>query len=626
MVQVQQLVSEGNDVFLSRRALAFAEGNLEDARAILIADKMDEEDEEQQQQQQTENSASQASMSPPQSESTSGGDAESDVLAQLRKEKKDKKSSPAPSSASPSEFKAVSVSSDFDPTMSGMPGGKTTVPAAAPTSGSPTGFAPPKPAKKSDVVFDATTADIPELVLESPVPVLVDIYADWCGPCKALTPALEDMAVKAGGAFRLVKVNTDNERAVSAALEVKALPTIFGVRDGKVLNSFQGMPKSEEAMKNFMMGLMLPGSSFDPPLTDDDKKRYAELTSKLSKAAGGAAFSFAARERLQNKMVQQLNGLVTAHNGDMLDAEGSAKTIRSLLSNIISKPDDAKYRKVNLQNKVIAAKIAPYPPCLSILKYVGFVKEGDTGSTLMIGKGKKVVNVAPLTIARDSIDKWVDRNRHTLAAAARKRKDEEERTRLAAEAAANPVTADEDEEEEETDPNAVVLKVRLEGKKKIHELNLQADDTLDAVLEALSVDSEDGENVQIVCAAKRMIVKASDDAAMGMSLRELSLFPAASIVVKTGSVDRTTSSSLKDRAATPKKKMGSHTMQSVGIYGKDDNAKGELVDGGGGTLYEQDVTDDEDEGETAEADNEEEEDVSDKTDNDDEEDKEEEEE
>mmetsp|Transcript_12636 Transcript_12636/g.27354 ORF Transcript_12636/g.27354 Transcript_12636/m.27354 type:complete len:123 (+) Transcript_12636:430-798(+) len=60
---------------------------------------------------------------------------------------------------------------------------------------------------------------------------MLDVYADWCGPCKALAPALEQMAVKAGGMFRLVKLNSDNERSASQALEVKALPTVFGIRD-----------------------------------------------------------------------------------------------------------------------------------------------------------------------------------------------------------------------------------------------------------------------------------------------------------------------------------------------------------------------------------------------------------
>ena len=69
-------------------------------------------------------------------------------------------------------------------------------------------------------------------------------------------------AVKAGGLFRLVKINSDNERAVSGALEVTALPTVFGIRDGKIVNMFEGMPRSEDAMKNFMMGLLMPGGYF----------------------------------------------------------------------------------------------------------------------------------------------------------------------------------------------------------------------------------------------------------------------------------------------------------------------------------------------------------------------------
>ena len=99
------------------------------------------------------------------------------------------------------------------------------------------------------MVFEATAAQVQELVLESPVPVLLDVYADWCGPCKALTPALEEMAVKAGGAFRLVKINSDREQVISTALEVRALPTVFGIRDGQIVHMFQGIPRSEEFMQ-----------------------------------------------------------------------------------------------------------------------------------------------------------------------------------------------------------------------------------------------------------------------------------------------------------------------------------------------------------------------------------------
>jgi hypothetical protein len=84
---------------------------------------------------------------------------------------------------------------------------------------------------------------------------------------------------------------------------------------------------------------------------------------------------------------------------------------------------------------------------------------------------------------------------------------------------------------------------------------------------------------------------------MNKSLREHGLVPAATLVIKSNSNHKDSSATkLAERAASKrKKKTGSHTMQSVGIYGKDDNAKGELIDGGGGTLYEHDVTDDEEE-------------------------------
>lgn len=546
--EVKQLVEEGHDLFLVRRALAFAEMNVDDARAILVADQQDAQQE-----------ADDENQEPPK----------------------------MPEVAASEPMKTVSINSDIDPTK----------PAAAPQPQQQA----PKPAKKEDVVFEATASQVQKLVLESPVPVLVDVYADWCGPCKALGPALEDMAVKAGGMFRLVKINADHERAVSGALEVTALPTVFGIRDGKILNMFEGMPRSEDAMKNFMMGLLMPGANFDPPVTAKQEEKFSSLSSKLMKTAGAATFSFSARERLQDKTAKLLDQLVGECNGNMADAQDSAKVVRSLLSNAIRDPFETKFRRVNLENKILAAKVASFPSCLSILKSVGFAKESDA-SAMVLGKNKKVVNVAPLTVSRDCIDKWIDRNRQKIAAAERKRRDDEERQRLAEEAA-NASDEEEDEEEEITvDPDAVSIKLRIEGKKKIHDLDMRADNPLSTIIDSLPVDTTEEEEIQITCVAKRLIVKSSDSNAMNKSLREHGLVPAASIVVKIGDGSKTDDSvgGLKERAAAKKsKKKGSHTMQSVGIYSKDDNAKGELIDGGGGVWYEHDVSDDEAQEESA---------------------------
>ena len=555
---VQQLVSEGHEMFLARRALAFAEGNMEDARAILVADEMDAEEEKK---------------------------AEKEALKAA-----EHAGIEAVASSKAPVMKSMSVDANFDPTASGFE----TVPKK---SQSPSGITPPKPAEKADVVFEATTAQIQELVLESPVPVLLDCYAPWCGPCKALTPILEEIAIKGGGAFRLVKVNTDNERPVSSALEVSALPTIYAVRDGKILNSFQGMPSGEEMMKNFLMGLLMPGSTFNPPVSADARAKYDELSAKLAKTAGAASFSFSARERLQTRMAVQLEALVQAHGGNMADAEDSAKVVRSLISGVIRDPYSLKFRRINLENKKVASLVAAYPPCLAILKSVGFGME-SSGEAMVAGLNKNVVNVSPLSVARDCIDKWIDKNRHKVAADLRKRKDEEDRMKLATLTAAVVDKEVEGDEEEGVNPDAVTLKVRFEGKKKMHEIEMHADDLLSMIFDKLPIALAAGEEFQITCVAKKLVVKSTDSDKFAQSLRSLGLAPTAAIVIKIGSQEKAESSSnLKERVAAQKRiKKGSHSMHSIGIYAKDDNVKGNLVDGGGGVMYEQEVTDDEEEG------------------------------
>lgn len=406
---------------------------------------------------------------------------------------------------------------------------------------------------------------------------------------------MEEMAVKSGGIFRLVKVNSDNERPVSSALEVTALPTVFGIKNGKIEHFFQGMPRSEEAMKSFMMGLLMPGGKFDPPLMAEQKAKYEELSAKLAKVAGAASFTFSQREVLQDRISRQLDALVEAQNGDLVDTEESVQILRSLLSNIIRDPSELKYRKVNLANKILAAKVAKFSPAVAILKSVGF-KQADN-DTLVVGKGKRILNVAPLTVARDYLDKWIDQTRYDVAKAARKRRDQEELKRLEEEGAFEE-EYDEDEEEAEIDTSKCALKVRLEGKQKFHEVMLDADAPLQSIIKNVPVLAKQQEEMRITCVAKRMVVKSFDSEAMNKSLRDYGLVPAATIVVKVGEdaakPSSSSTSSLKDRAAAQKKrKRGSHTMQSIGVYSSQDNAKGELIDGGGGTLFEHDVTSDE---------------------------------
>jgi thioredoxin 1 len=78
-------------------------------------------------------------------------------------------------------------------------------------------------------------------VLDSRVPVLVDFYADWCGACRAMNPTLVELTGEANGRYKVVKVDADAERELSNDYQVRALPTLFVVKDGDVKAKLVGL-------------------------------------------------------------------------------------------------------------------------------------------------------------------------------------------------------------------------------------------------------------------------------------------------------------------------------------------------------------------------------------------------
>lgn len=91
-------------------------------------------------------------------------------------------------------------------------------------------------------VFDATTETFEAEVLRKSleVPVLVDFWATWCGPCKTLGPILEKLAGEYNGAFLLAKVDVDKEQQIAAAFQIRSVPTVFLVKDGQIVDGFPG--------------------------------------------------------------------------------------------------------------------------------------------------------------------------------------------------------------------------------------------------------------------------------------------------------------------------------------------------------------------------------------------------
>jgi len=79
------------------------------------------------------------------------------------------------------------------------------------------------------------------VVLKSKVPVLVDFYADWCGPCQALGPVLEKLAEEMKGKAKVVKVNVDQEPELSKQFDVSSIPALFLFKGGKEVSKDVGM-------------------------------------------------------------------------------------------------------------------------------------------------------------------------------------------------------------------------------------------------------------------------------------------------------------------------------------------------------------------------------------------------
>ena len=97
-------------------------------------------------------------------------------------------------------------------------------------------------ATASPHIFDATADTFEAEVLQRSlqVPVLVDFWAAWCGPCKTLGPILEKLAAEYNGAFVLAKVDVDREQQLAAAFQVRSIPTVYLVKDGQLVDGFPG--------------------------------------------------------------------------------------------------------------------------------------------------------------------------------------------------------------------------------------------------------------------------------------------------------------------------------------------------------------------------------------------------
>ena len=95
--------------------------------------------------------------------------------------------------------------------------------------------------------YTFTAANFEEEVLQSELPVLVDFYADWCGPCKMLAPILEELDGVAP--CKIVKVDVDENRALALQYAVASIPTLLVFRNGQLVNRSVGLISREDVLK-----------------------------------------------------------------------------------------------------------------------------------------------------------------------------------------------------------------------------------------------------------------------------------------------------------------------------------------------------------------------------------------
>ncbi len=236
----------------------------------------------------------------------------------------------------------------------------------------------------SPYVFDATEANFEAEVVQASFqqPVLVDLWATWCGPCKTLGPLLEKVVDEFNGAVRLAKIDCDKEQALAASFGVRSIPTVVLLREGQLVDGFTGaLPES--AIREFLSRHVQPNApaedavAAEPAVQDTPEQAIARIQQEI------AAEPDRAELKLDLAVAQMQVGNAAAAEAELdalpanLAADDRARRLRGQL-------DFARALKDAPPAAELAARIErdPHDHAARDLLGVRLLIQGDTAAAL----------------------------------------------------------------------------------------------------------------------------------------------------------------------------------------------------------------------------------------------------